>query len=93
MLTEYKIIDLVVVAVSILQPNFVFKQLRMEGFLVDRWMDRWMEGITEILKWIQEGKIKYHETITEGFEKMPVALIEMLRGGNVGKAVVKVISR
>lgn len=93
MLTEYKNIDLVVVAVSILQPNFVFKQLRMEGFLVDRWMDRWMEGITEILKWIQEGKIKYHETITEGFEKMPVALIEMLRGGNVGKAVVKVISR
>lgn len=93
MLTEYKNIDLVVVAVSILQPNFVFKQLRMEGFLVDRWMDRWMEGITEILKWIQEGKIKYHETITEGFEKMPVALIEMLRGRNVGKAVVKVISR
>lgn len=48
-----------------------------------------MEGITEILKWIQEGKIKYHETVTEGFEKTPIAFIEMLRGSNTGKAVVK----
>lgn len=48
-----------------------------------------MEGITQILKWIQEDKIKYHETVTEGFENMPTALIEMLRGSNTGKAVVK----
>lgn len=62
----------------------------MEGFLVSRWTNRWMEGITEILKWIKAGQIKYHETITVGFENMPQALIEMLRGENVGKAVVKV---
>lgn len=61
----------------------------MEGFIVSRWGDRWMEGITQILKWIQEDKIKYHETVTEGFENMPTALIEMLRGSNTGKAVVK----
>lgn len=76
-------------AVPILQPNFVFKQLKMEGFIVTRWGDRWMEGITEVLKWIKEGKVKYHETVTEGFENMPTALIEMLRGANTGKAVVK----
>lgn len=61
----------------------------MEGFVFTRWSDRWMEGILEIRKWIQEGKIKYHETLTEGFENMPQALIEMLRGQNTGKAVVK----
>lgn len=61
----------------------------MEGFIVSRWGNRWMEGITQILKWIQEDKIKYHETVTEGFENMPTALIEMLRGSNTGKAVVK----
>lgn len=73
----------------ILQPDFVFKQLRMEGFIVHRWLDRWMEGITANLKWIQEGKVKYHETVTDGFTNMPTALIEMLRGSNTGKAVVK----
>lgn len=69
--------------------TFVFKQLKMEGFIVNRWTDRWMEGITAMAKWIGEGKIKYHETFTDGFEKMPIALIEMLRGANTGKAVVK----
>ena len=76
--------------VPAVQTAFVFKQLKMQGFLVWRWNDRWMEGITEISKWIQEGKIKYHETITEGFENTPQAFIEMLRGKNFGKAIVKV---
>jgi len=72
------------------QKFFVFNQLKMEGFLVWRWADRWIEGITEMAKWINEGKIKYHETITLGFENQPKAFIEMLRGKNSGKAVVKV---
>lgn len=72
------------------QPSFVFNQLKMEGFLVWKWSDRWLEGITQMTKWIQEGKIKYHETITRGFENQPQAFIEMLRGKNSGKAVVVV---
>lgn len=72
------------------QTMFVFKQLKMQGFLVWRWSDRWMDGITEIAKWIQEGKLKYSETVTEGFENTPQAFIEMLQGKNWGKAVVKV---
>jgi len=71
------------------QGQLIFKQLRMEGFLVWRWMDRWSEGIREMAKWIQEGKIKYRETVTEGFENIPKAFIEMLEGKNVGKAIVK----
>ncbi|XP_063236063.1 prostaglandin reductase 1-like [Bacillus rossius redtenbacheri] len=35
------------------------------------------------------GKVKYRETITEGFRNMPQAFIEMLRGKNFGKAVVE----
>lgn len=76
--------------VPAVQNAFVFKQLKMQGFLVWRWSDRWMEGITEIAKLVKEGKLKYHETITEGFENTPQAFIEMLRGKNYGKAIVKV---
>lgn len=36
-----------------------------------------------------QGKVKYHEQITEGFENMPVAFMGMLKGENLGKAVVK----
>lgn len=76
--------------VPAVQSMFVFKQLKMQGFLVWRWSDRWMEGITEFAKLVEEGKLKYRETVTEGFENTPQAFIEMLRGKNFGKAIVKV---
>lgn len=56
-----------------------------------RWIKQWMEtGMFEVLKWIQEGKIKYHETITDGFENTSKCFIEMMEGKNIGKAIVKV---
>lgn len=65
--------------------------LRMEGFMNYRWIDQWMsEGMFQMLSWIQEGKIKYHETITEGFENTSQAFIDMMNGSNIGKAIVKV---
>lgn len=76
--------------VPAVQTIFVFKQLKMQGFLVWRYSDRWMEGLTEIAKWVEEGKLKYNETITDGFENTPQAFIDMLRGKNFGKAIVKV---
>jgi prostaglandin reductase 1 len=76
--------------VPAIQTVFVVKQLRMEGFIVYRYSDRWMEGIYETAKLIKEGKIKCYETVTEGFENMPNAFIEMLQGKNYGKSVVKV---
>jgi prostaglandin reductase 1 len=37
-----------------------------------------------------QGKIQYHEHVTEGFENMPAAFMGMLKGENLGKAIVKV---
>lgn len=76
--------------VPILQPLFVMRQLSMEGFVVYRFKHRYEEGINQLLKWVNAGQIKYEETVTNGFENMPQALIEMLRGQNTGKAIVKV---
>lgn len=73
----------------ILQPPIIEKQLKVEGFIVSRWFDRWKEGVTQLSQWIQEGKLKYKETITEGFDNLPSAFIGMLRGENTGKALVR----
>lgn len=70
--------------------NILMKQVKIEGFFVWRWADRWVEGITEVAKLIHAGKVKYSESITLGFENAPQALIDMLQGKNFGKAVVKV---
>ena len=66
------------------------KQLRVEGFIVLRFMPRVQEGIAQMAKWLQEGKLKYHEQIVEGFENTPRAFIGMLQGENTGKMLVKV---
>lgn len=68
----------------------VTKQIKMEGFIFNRWLDRHQECIQQNLKWLQEGKLKYRETVTEGFENTFKAFVEMLEGKNFGKAVVKV---
>ncbi|XP_059052300.1 prostaglandin reductase 1-like [Achroia grisella] len=76
--------------VTILQPAIVFKELVVEGFLVNRWVDRWNEGITANLKLLNEGKLKYQEKVYHGFDNMVDALVGMLQGENTGKAIVKV---
>ncbi|KAJ8729945.1 hypothetical protein PYW07_016983 [Mythimna separata] len=74
---------------TILQPALVFHQLKIEGFLVWRWLDRQPEAFAEIVKWIHSGQLKPRETITEGFENIFDAFVGMLQGENSGKAVIK----
>merc|ERR1712083_1113070 len=71
-------------------PLCVFKELKVEGFLVGRWLSRWMEGITAMADWIKSGDIKLEETVVDGFENTPDAFIGLFSGKNTGKMVVKI---
>lgn len=73
----------------VVQPSFIFNELKMEGFLVHRWKDRFPEAVKAVRDWIKDGKVKYRETATKGFENMPQAFMDMLKGKNLGKAVVQ----
>ena len=75
---------------TLVQPAMVFNSLKMQGFIVHEWLDRWTEGIEKNLAWIKEGKIRYRETVTEGFENTYKAFTGMLKGENTGKAIIKV---
>jgi len=66
------------------------KQLRVEGFIVVRFQNRWAEGITQMAQWLREGKLKHREEVVEGFENTAKAFIGMLQGENTGKMLVKV---
>ncbi|RZB39601.1 prostaglandin reductase 1 [Asbolus verrucosus] len=75
---------------SIVQPAIVQKQLELKGFVSNQFLDRTMDGIKQNLQWVKEGKLKYRETITDGFENATRALIGVIRGENFGKALVRV---
>jgi prostaglandin reductase 1 len=66
------------------------KQLRLEGFMVHRWLTKFPETIQTLAKLVAEGKIKYQETIREGFKNMPNAFFDLLNGKNSGKMLLKV---
>merc|ERR1712012_852411 len=71
-------------------PLCIFKELMVEGFLVGRWAGpQWVEGIKAMAGWVASGKIKVRETVVDGFDKMPQALMGHFTGDNTGKMVVK----
>ncbi len=41
------------------------------------------------IDFITQGKLKYTETIKEGFENIPQAFLDLFEGKNTGKMVVK----
>jgi len=65
------------------------KRLRVQGFIILDYADRFMEGATQLGKWKMFGKLKDRETIVEGLEKAPDAINMLFSGGNTGKLIVK----
>ncbi len=71
--------------------HLITKRARIEGFLVFEFADRHAEALVQMGEWVQQGKLKYRETIEEGgIEAAPAAFISMLKGGNIGKQLVKI---
>ena len=62
----------------------------MQGFLVRDHTQDYPKAINELAGWLQSGKLKYDETIVEGFENTPQAFIDLFDGKNTGKMLVKV---
>jgi len=62
----------------------------MQGFTVGDYSSRFGEGAEALAGWLQEGKLKYEETVTEGFDHTIDAFLDLFKGANLGKSIVKV---
>lgn len=72
-----------------LQPQLLSHSALMQGFIVNDYKDHFDEGLQELVKWINEGKIKYPETKMKGFDQLPNAFIALFNGENMGKMIVE----
>ena len=59
-------------------------------FMVHNHVEDYPEGRQELAHLIQDGKIDYRITVFDGIENAPGALIDLLKGKNIGKYLVKV---
>jgi NADPH-dependent curcumin reductase CurA len=69
---------------------FLVKRFKMEGFIVSDHMDLWPKAIGELVSLAAAKNLKWRETIHDGLENAPQALVELLRGGNFGKMLVRI---
>ncbi|MCY3841247.1 MAG: NADP-dependent oxidoreductase [Gammaproteobacteria bacterium] len=68
----------------------VNNRIRMEGFLVFDYADRYGEARTKMREWVESGKLKPLQDEFHGLEEAPRAFIDMLAGGNVGTRIIRV---
>jgi NADPH-dependent curcumin reductase CurA len=73
--------------------QLITKRIKLEGFIVSDYMQEMgAEFATTMAQHVQQGKVKALEHTTEGIENAGHAFVEMMAGGNTGKAVVKVVA-
>ena len=70
-------------------PHLLTRSVMLQGFIVRNYTDRFSEAHSHLLNWFNEGKLKYTETIIEGFDKLPEAFLGLFNGKNQGKMLVK----
>jgi NADPH-dependent curcumin reductase CurA len=65
------------------------KQLTLRGFIVSSYERLRPAFMTHMSTWIRDGAIRFDETTVDGLENAPAAFLNMLRGENIGKMVVR----
>ncbi|AUY51882.1 NADP-dependent oxidoreductase [Streptomyces sp. CB01881] len=65
------------------------KRLRLEGMLVGDHAALQPQFVAEVGGWLAEGRLRNEETVVDGFENTADAFLDLLRGGNTGKMVVR----
>jgi NADPH-dependent curcumin reductase CurA len=68
----------------------VNNRVRMEGFLVFDFAQRYDEARADLLAWIKSGQLVPRVTEFQGLESAGEAFVELLAGGTVGTTIIRV---
>ncbi len=68
----------------------LIKQIKVQGFIISSYYNRFPAFVADMSEWLQAGKMKYREDITRGLENAPQAFMGLFKGSNFGKLLVQV---
>lgn len=68
----------------------LMRRLRVQGFIVLDFADRYPEAISALGRWMAEGRIKVRTEIVDGLENGLQALKRIFQGTNTGKLIIRV---
>ena len=69
--------------------NIIYGRMTIRGFTVADFVDLHPQFVSDMTGWLRDGKVRYQETVLEGIEQAPRALIGLFEGLNAGKMLVK----
>ena len=70
--------------------TMIYSRIRMEGFVASDFPHLQAAFVSDMTGWLKDGRIKYQETILDGFERAPEGLIGLFSGLNSGKMLIRV---
>ena len=68
------------------------RRMKIEGFIIFDHLPLWKQAVTELTALIDRNQLHWRESVAEGLEPAPAALLGMLEGKNFGKQLVKLQS-
>ena len=69
---------------------FLVRRIKIEGFIVADHLNLWPQAIGELAGHAVANRLVWRETIRDGLENAPQALVDLLRGENFGKMLIRV---
>jgi NADPH-dependent curcumin reductase CurA len=70
--------------------SLIYGRIRMEGFVSSDFPHLNAKFAEDMTGWLKDGRVKYQETILDGFERAPEGLIGLFSGVNSGKMLIRV---
>ncbi|MEQ8746035.1 NADP-dependent oxidoreductase [Pyruvatibacter sp.] len=69
---------------------FITQRLTMRGFVVLDYVREFAEAGTQMVQWINDGKLLYLEEVIDGIENAPTAYAGLFTGENFGRRLIHV---
>jgi hypothetical protein len=69
--------------------NMIYNRLTMKGFVYYEFEPLREQFLSDMRRWLGEGRIQYRSTILQGIAQAPAALIGLFSGANTGKMLVQ----
>lgn len=71
-------------------PMILMQRLKVQGFIVLDYAERYPEAIADLSKWMGEGKLKIRQDVVDGLENALQTLKKLYTGANTGKLMIRV---
>ncbi|KAK8581702.1 hypothetical protein V6N13_144713 [Hibiscus sabdariffa] len=70
--------------------DVIYKRIKIQGFLAGDYLNLFGDFLSTTCDHLRSGKIQPLEDISDGVESIPSALINLFRGQNIGKKIVRI---